>query len=50
MRIAALTFVIGCAIYGPLYYLGAANRRLVGFSMASLSMIYLQYALGTSGL
>ncbi len=47
---AALVFVIGRAIYGPLYYLGVANLRLVGFGMASLSMIYILYVLGTSGL
>jgi uncharacterized MAPEG superfamily protein len=47
---AALIFVLGRAIYGPLYYLGVANLRLVGFGMASLSMIYILYVLGTSGL
>ncbi|MGR3342894.1 MAG: MAPEG family protein [Paracoccaceae bacterium] len=47
---AALIFVIGRAIYGPLYYLSVANLRLVGFGMASLSMIYILYVLGTSGL
>lgn len=47
---AALIYVIGRAIYGPLYYWGVGNLRLVGFGMGSLSMIYILYALGTSGL
>ncbi len=47
---AALILVIGRAIYGPLYYLGVANLRLVGFGMATLSLLYILYALGTSGL
>lgn len=47
---AALIFVIGRAIYGPLYYLGVANLRLVGFGMAALSMVYMLYVFGTSGL
>lgn len=47
---AALIFVVGRAIYGPLYYWGFGNLRLVGFGMASLSMIYILYVLGTSGL
>jgi uncharacterized MAPEG superfamily protein len=47
---AALIYVIGRAIYGPLYYLGYANLRLIGFGMGSLSMIYILYTLGMSGL
>jgi len=47
---ATLIYIIGRAIYGPLYYLGVANLRLVGFGMGSLSMIYILYALFTSGL
>ena len=47
---AALIYVIGRAIYGPLYYLGFAGLRLIGFGMGSLSMIYILYKLGTSGL
>jgi len=47
---AALIYVIGRAIYGPLYYIGVANLRLVGFGMGSLSMIYILFKLGTSGL
>ncbi len=43
---AALIYVIGRAIYGPLYYYGKANLRLVGFGMGSLSMIYILFALG----
>ena len=47
---AALIYVIGRAIYGPLYYIGRYNLRLVGFGLGSLSMIYILFALGTSGL
>lgn len=47
---AALVYVIGRAIYGPLYYLGTAGLRLIGFVMGSLSMIYILYTLATSGL
>lgn len=47
---AALIYVLGRAIYGPLYYWGVGNLRLVGFGMGSLSMIYILYQLGTSGL
>jgi uncharacterized MAPEG superfamily protein len=45
-----LIYVIDRAIYGPLYYLGKAGLRLIAFGMGSLSMIYILYALGTSGL
>ena len=44
---AALIYVIGRAIYGPLYYLGNAGLRLVGFGMGSLSMIYILFVLGS---
>ena len=47
---AALIYVIGRAIYGPLYYWGVGNLRLVGFGMGSLSMIYILYVIATSGL
>ena len=47
---AALIYVIGRAIYGPLYYSGIPYLRLIGFGMGTLSMIYILYALGTSGL
>jgi len=47
---AALIYVIGRAIYGPLYYTGIPGARLVGFGLGSLSMIYIIYALLTSGL
>ena len=47
---AALIYVIGRAIYGPLYYTGIPYARLVGFGMGSLSMIYIMYAIATSGL
>lgn len=47
---AALIYVIGRAIYAPLYYVGWAGARLIGFGMGSLSMIYILYVLGTSGL
>jgi uncharacterized MAPEG superfamily protein len=47
---AALIYVVGRAIYGPLYYWGVANLRLVGFGLGSLSMIYILFVLGTSGL
>ncbi|MFV2002488.1 MAG: MAPEG family protein [Paracoccaceae bacterium] len=49
-ELATLIYVIGRAIYGPLYYLGVGNLRLVGFGMGSLSMIYILYALWVSGL
>ncbi len=49
-EIAALIYVIGRAIYGPLYYTGLPGARLVGFGMGSLSMIYIIFALVTSGL
>lgn len=46
---AALIYVIGRAIYAPLYYTGIPYARLVGFGMGSLSMIYILYMLATSG-
>lgn len=45
---ATLIYVIGRAIYGPLYYTGIPYARLVGFGMGSLSMMYILYALGIS--
>lgn len=45
---ATLIFVIGRAIYGPLYYIGIGNLRLVGFGMATLSMLYILYVMGQS--
>ncbi len=47
---AALIYVIGRAIYAPLYYTGIPYVRLIGFLMGSVSMIYILFALGTSGL
>lgn len=47
---AALIYVIGRAIYGPLYYTGIPYVRLIGFLLGSLSMIYILYTLATSGL
>ena len=47
---AALIYVLGRVIYAPLYYLGFAGLRLIGFGMGSLSMIYILYKLGASGL
>jgi uncharacterized MAPEG superfamily protein len=47
---AALIYVIGRAVYGPLYMSGIPGVRLIGFGMGSLSMIYIMYALATSGL
>lgn len=49
-QIAALIYVIGRAIYGPLYISGIPGARLIGFGMGSLSMIYILFVLGTSGL
>lgn len=45
---AALIYVIGRAIYGPLYISGIPYARLIGFGMGSLSMIYILYVLGMS--
>lgn len=47
---AALIFVIGRAIYGPLYYIGIGGLRLIGFGMGTLSILYISYVLATSGL
>lgn len=38
---AAMTLVIGRAIYGPLYYAGIPYARLVGFGMGTISTGYL---------
>jgi len=47
---AALIFVIGRAIYGPLYYMGTAGLRLIGFGMGTLSLLFIMYKLAMSGL
>jgi uncharacterized MAPEG superfamily protein len=47
---AALIYVIGRVLYAPLYYMGYAGLRLIGFGMGSLSMIYILYTLAMSGL
>ncbi|MFT4717471.1 MAG: putative MAPEG superfamily protein [Paracoccaceae bacterium] len=47
---AALIYVIGRALFGILYYTGIPYARLIGFGMGSLSMIYILFVLGTSGL
>lgn len=48
VEIATLIYVIGRVIYAPLYYLGTANLRLVGFGMGMLSMMYILFVLGVS--
>ena len=47
---AAMLFVLGRAAYAPLYIWGKFNLRLVGFGVSTLSMLYILFVLGTSGL
>jgi uncharacterized MAPEG superfamily protein len=47
---AAMLFVLGRAIYAPLYMWGKFNLRLVGFGVSMLSMLYILFVLGSSGL
>lgn len=47
-QMAALLFVVGRAAYAPLYWSGIPYARLPAFGLATLSAMYLYYALLTA--
>ena len=49
-ELAALLFVIGRAAYTLLYYSGIPFIRVPAFALGTLSIFYIAYVLGTSGL